>query len=417
MAAGSSHQAPDVRHGPRALLDVTAGHPAAIDDDVPGRPRSTSRASAIGGRNRRSTALACAIRPPKGGSHADIARAPEAPRQAATAAAPHPGQTGASRIHPADACRGATGEPQRDSPTSAPSRAVSVASVSGDGRARSSSEYWSDARRRRIDFDRDDVDRRRGRDAIRDRAAAACAALADRASRPATAACAHASVRSTSRRSRRIAAARPVRALERRGQRIEQAREHERQRLERVDRPLELDAFDESRHVGVGHERPAIEPARHALQGDTCLSQPRRQAPARQRRELAERCEPPPLEGLERLPGSRMVLTGRRSQILLTGADLADRCSFSRDADLADRCSCHGTRISRISIAHETSRRRGFRQTHAAAPRDARATAPTPHRPVTTVRPGYADDSSIAPICVGRRLHAIADREKHQQSA
>ena len=57
-----------------------------------------------------------------------------------------------------------------------------------------------------------------------------------------------------------------VGALERRRQRLEQPREHERQRLERVDRPLELEAADVARRLAVGHERARIEPAREALQ-------------------------------------------------------------------------------------------------------------------------------------------------------
>ena len=62
-------------------------------------------------------------------------------------------------------------------------------------------------------------------------------------------------------------------ALERRRQRFEQARQHERQRLEPVDRPLELDALEETRHIRIGHERARVDSARHALQRDPRLSE------------------------------------------------------------------------------------------------------------------------------------------------
>ena len=88
----------------------------------------------------------------------------------------------------------------------------------------------------------------------------------------------------------------PVRTLERRGQRLEQPRQHERQRLQPVNRPFELDAFEEARHIGIGHERARIDSTRHALQGDAGLPQPCGQRPGRQRRQLAERRKPPSLQ-------------------------------------------------------------------------------------------------------------------------
>ncbi len=92
-------------------------------------------------------------------------------------------------------------------------------------------------------------------------------------------------VRSTSRRSQVDGRRGPVRTLERSGQRLEQPREHERQRLQPVNRPLELDAFEKARHVGIGHERARIDATRQPLQRDARLPQPRGQRPGRQGRQ------------------------------------------------------------------------------------------------------------------------------------
>ena len=138
-----------------------------------------------------------------------------------------------------------TGEPQRVSPTSAPRRAISVASVSGDGTARSSSEYWTMRAGRGIDLDRHHVDRR-GRGMgfqIEQQQRAQDARIAHRrrqlqqprVRRP---------IGQPQRQMHRDRAA--VRLLERGRQRIEQPGEHERQRLERVDRPFQLARSDEA---------------------------------------------------------------------------------------------------------------------------------------------------------------------------
>ena len=184
-----------------------------------------------------------------------------------------------------------TGWPQRDSPTSAPSLAVSVASVSADGRARSSSEYWS-------------TRPGAGSTSIVTMSIAAGGGCDSRSSTS--------SVRSTfgiAHGGRQLQHARMPRAidepqfemdgrgaaigaLERRRQRLEQPREHERQRLQPVDRPLELDALEKARHIGIGHERTRIDSARHPLKSDAGLPEPRRQRPGRERRQLAERRTP-----------------------------------------------------------------------------------------------------------------------------
>ena len=53
-----------------------------------------------------------------------------------------------------------------------------------------------------------------------------------------------------------------IRSLERSRQRIEQPCQNERQRLQRVDRPLELHPLNEARNVRIRHERPGIQPQR-----------------------------------------------------------------------------------------------------------------------------------------------------------
>ena len=135
----ASHQAPDVRHGPACCSTPPPGMPRRSMATRTGRPRSTLTRIATGGRKRRRRPDAkCRprrTRPPalrRGGQASWRCR----PRSS-------PGRTGASRRRRDDSCRGSAGDPQRRSPTSAPSRAVSVASVSAEGIARSRSEYWT----------------------------------------------------------------------------------------------------------------------------------------------------------------------------------------------------------------------------------------------------------------------------------
>ena len=63
-------------------------------------------------------------------------------------------------------------------------------------------------------------------------------------------------------------------ALERRRQRFEEACQYECQRLEAVDRPLELDALEETRHIRIGNERARVHSACHPLQRVPHLSEP-----------------------------------------------------------------------------------------------------------------------------------------------
>ena len=65
-----------------------------------------------------------------------------------------------------------------------------------------------------------------------------------------------------------------IRALERVGQRVEQPCKHERQRLERLDRPLEVHRADEAWGPGSRHERRGVGAAREPLQLHAVLPHP-----------------------------------------------------------------------------------------------------------------------------------------------
>ena len=150
------------------LLDDAARHAAAID-------RHARRAAALDGHangDRRPERRSASRPSDSRDLGADSGSAgPLAPRAAGASEARAESQGSRDRrmrtgaiAHPSGRCVSrSAGEPQRVSPTSAPRRAVSVASVSGDGTARSSSEYWTMRAGRRIDLDGDDVDRRRRR--------------------------------------------------------------------------------------------------------------------------------------------------------------------------------------------------------------------------------------------------------------
>ena len=120
------HHPPDVRHGPADCTTVHRACRARRRRHMPGVRRSTVT-HATGGR----MAL-----PPEG---------EPIPMCAADRCDPHARRvvarrSSASRTRPADDVSTRTGVPQRVSPTSADSRAVSVESASADGSARSSSE-------------------------------------------------------------------------------------------------------------------------------------------------------------------------------------------------------------------------------------------------------------------------------------
>jgi hypothetical protein len=84
-----------------------------------------------------------------------------------------------------------------------------------------------------------------------------------------------------------------VLAFEPLAQRLEQPREHERQRLELVERPLELERLLEARGHTRRHQRARVFAARQPLPAHALLPQPRRQFGRRQRRHIAERAETP----------------------------------------------------------------------------------------------------------------------------
>ena len=88
-------------------------------------------------------------------------------------------------------------------------------------------------------------------------------------------------------------------ALERGRQRIEQPRKHERQRLERIDRPLELHRLNEPRHTGIRHERRTIDTTSELLEHQPLLPHPLGQIDRWQRRDLSKHRQAPPPERLE----------------------------------------------------------------------------------------------------------------------
>ena len=92
---------------------------------------------------------------------------------------------------------------------------------------------------------------------------------------------------------------RAVGALERHSQRVEQAREHERQGFEFLDRPLEFDRLNEPRHTAIGHERPRIDAACEALQRYSFLTKSCRHLIGRQRGKLSDGADPPPFQNVE----------------------------------------------------------------------------------------------------------------------
>ena len=63
-------------------------------------------------------------------------------------------------------------------------------------------------------------------------------------------------------------------ALETLGQRLEQPRQHERQRLEPFDRPLELERGLERNLIDPRHHRPRIHAARERLPQRAALAEP-----------------------------------------------------------------------------------------------------------------------------------------------
>ena len=87
--------------------------------------------------------------------------------------------------------------------------------------------------------------------------------------------------------------------LERLRQRIQQSREDERQRLEQLDRPLELARLDEPADAGIRHERSRIAASGQLLESTPFGPQSRRQRISRQRRQITQRGQAPAAEHVE----------------------------------------------------------------------------------------------------------------------
>src|ERR1041385_5839120 len=82
-----------------------------------------------------------------------------------------------------------------------------------------------------------------------------------------------------------------------RGEGLEQTREHERERLEPLDRPFEIERLLEALFRHGGHERARILAARQALPRHTVLAETRRHIVRGQGGEVAEGAEAPSAEG------------------------------------------------------------------------------------------------------------------------
>ena len=81
--------------------------------------------------------------------------------------------------------------------------------------------------------------------------------------------------------------------LEPRRQRLEQPRQHERQRLEPVDRPVEIDRPVEALLRQIRYQRADVVAARERLPQEAVLTEPCGQIGGGQRGELTERVEAP----------------------------------------------------------------------------------------------------------------------------
>ena len=79
-------------------------------------------------------------------------------------------------------------------------------------------------------------------------------------------------------------------------QRLDEAAEHERQRLEPFDRPLEIERLLEAFLGHRGHERRGVFAAREPLPLHAGLAEARGHVGGRQRRHLAERAQAPAAE-------------------------------------------------------------------------------------------------------------------------
>ena len=378
LPGAAVHQAPDVRQGP-ALRSTgppgmprrsiaTLHRPAALDGDAhrhrrPEPPQHRRERRRIAG-----LAGACAVAVPR----ARLSCRRRVRRCLGRRSPLRRRQLEAAHLEPIRPMRVQQHRASRSGsrPTSAPRRAVSVATVSADGTARSSSEYWIT---------------RPGAGSISivtmstaagggcDSRSSISSVRSTRASRIAAGSCSTraCTVRSTSRRSSRSAAApRSARSSVDR-QRIEQPRQHERQRLQRVDRPLQLHPLDEARHVRIGHERPGIAPQRQLLQPHAVLPHARRQIAGVERRELSERRQPPAPRHVERalvaLPrriAARVAWSRRRSSVVPSAsATSCCRCTSGSAASAAATSSDDDRQLG-VRQRQQQRRRHGRRDRH-----------------------------------------------------
>src|SRR5687768_9798024 len=137
---GSAHHWPDVRHGPAALSMHPPVIPLRSVVTRTGRPSSTSTRAGTANRNRRSATTT------RGCDSPDSTSVLPTPPTPPTLPTPPPdgastGAKGAMENAPGRHESTTAGDPQRPSPISAFSRAISVDTCSGDGSGRVSSEY------------------------------------------------------------------------------------------------------------------------------------------------------------------------------------------------------------------------------------------------------------------------------------
>ena len=173
------------------------------------------------------------------------------------------------------------GDPQRVSPISAWSRAMSVEICSGDGSGRVMQRELDDAGRRRIDGHDHAIDGGRRADATRGRAAPASAACAHPASASAAAAIARAPRALPSRRLTSAERTCSTAAPRSRRSRCASSGSSRRpstkdQRLEPFDRPLEIERLLEALFRHRRHQRRGVLTAREPLPSHAGLPQSRR---------------------------------------------------------------------------------------------------------------------------------------------
>jgi len=271
------HHAPEVRHGPAACSTRPPGMPRRSMATWTGRPRSTMTRTAIGGRNRRRTTC------PERGRNAAESKGPRERRAPADLFG-----LNASSSKPSGHSESAsTGEPRRQRRERFVRRQRPL-----------EQRVLHDARGRRVHLDGDDVDpgRRRVRLEIEQQQCPQHTRVAH-GRRQLQQPCVRRSIHQAQIQADRRRAA--IGALEGERQRIEQPRQHERQRLQRVDGPLELHRLQEPRHAGIRHERRAVGAAREPLQREPFLPHPLRQIGRGQRGHLAETFQTPAGEDLD----------------------------------------------------------------------------------------------------------------------